>query len=129
MQKKITIVGAGLVGSLCALYMTKRGHKVSIFDEVGMDKLVEKSKKLTNYLLFLLNTIETDRIEIITPNERGCQISIRVKNGNKKLFETITEKGVVADWREPDVIRVAPVPLYNSFSDVFNFCNILKAVI
>jgi kynureninase len=102
---------------------------LSIFDEAGMDKLVAKSKKLTDYLLFLLNTIETDRIEIITPEERGCQISIRVKNGNKELFDKITEKGVIADWREPDVIRVAPVPLYNSFSDVFNFYNVLKAVI
>jgi len=52
-----------------------------------------------------------------------------VKNGNKELFDKITEKGVIADWREPDVIRVAPVPLYNSFSDVFNFYNILKEVI
>ena len=102
---------------------------LSVFDEVGMDKLLAKSKKLTDYLLFLLNTIETDRIEIITPEEKGCQISIRVKNGNKELFDKITEKGVIADWREPDVIRVAPVPLYNSFSDVFNFYNVLKAVI
>ena len=102
---------------------------LSIFDEVGMEKLVVKSKKLTDYLLFLLNTIETNRIEIITPEEKGCQISIRVKNGNKELFDKITEKGVIADWREPDVIRVAPVPLYNSFSDVFNFYNILKEVI
>ena len=102
---------------------------LSIFDEVGMDKLIAKSKKLTDYLLFLLNTIETDRIEIITPSARGCQISIRVKNGNKELFDKITEKGVVADWREPDVIRVAPVPLYNSFLEVFNFHNRLKAVI
>ncbi|MEC7864017.1 MAG: kynureninase [Bacteroidota bacterium] len=102
---------------------------LSVFDEVGMDRLVAKSKKLTDYLLFLLNTIETDRVEIITPAERGCQISLRVKNGNKELFDIITEKGVIADWREPDVIRVAPVPLYNSFSDVFNFYNILKATI
>ena len=102
---------------------------LSIFDEVGMEKLVSKSKKLTDYLVFLLNTIETDRIEIITPKERGCQISIRVKNGSKELFDKITAKGVVADWREPDVIRVAPVPLYNSFSDVFNFYNILKSAI
>ena len=99
---------------------------LSIFDEVGMDKLVAKSKELTNYLLFLLNTIDTDRIEIITPEERGCQLSIRVKNGNKNLFDAITEKGVVADWREPDVIRVAPIPLYNNFHDVFNFYSILK---
>jgi len=102
---------------------------LSIFDEVGMGKLITKSKKLTDYLLFLLNSIETDRIEIITPKERGCQISIRVKNGNKELFDKITEKGAIADWREPDVIRIAPVPLYNSFLDVFNFYNILKAVI
>ena len=99
---------------------------LSIFDELGMDKLVAKSKELTNYLLYLLNTTDTDRIEIITPEERGCQLSIRVKNGNKNLFDAITEKGVVADWREPDVIRVAPVPLYNSFKDVFNFYSILK---
>ena len=99
---------------------------LSIFDEVGMDKLVAKSKELTNFLLFLLDSIETDRIEIITPEERGCQLSIRVKNGNKILFDAITEKGVVADWREPDVIRVAPIPLYNSYQDVFNFYSILK---
>ena len=100
-----------------------------IFDEVGMDKLIAKSKKLTGYLLFLLHSIETNRIEIITPEERGCQISIRVKNGNKELFDEITKRGVVADWREPDVIRVAPVPLYNTFLDIFSFYNILKSVI
>ena len=99
---------------------------LSIFDEVGMEKLVSKSKKLTDYLVFLLNSIETDRIEIITPKERGCQLSIRVKNGDKKLFDSITREGVIADWREPDVIRVAPIPLYNSFQDVFNFYSILK---
>ena len=99
---------------------------LSIFDEVGMDKLVLKSKKLTDYLVFLLNSVKTDRIEIITPEERGCQLSIRVKNGDKKLFDSITVKGVIADWREPDVIRVAPIPLYNSFQDVFNFYSILK---
>ena len=102
---------------------------LSIFDEIGIDKLVAKSKKLTDYLLFLLNTIQTDRIDIITPDKRGCQISIRVKMGDKDLFDRITKEGVVADWREPDVIRIAPVPLYNSFLDVFNFYNILKSVI
>jgi kynureninase len=99
---------------------------LSIFDEVGMNKLVSKSKKLTDYLVFLLNSIETDRIEIITPKERGCQLSIRVKNGDKKLFDSITVNGVIADWREPDVIRVAPIPLYNSFQDVFKFYTILE---
>jgi len=102
---------------------------LSIFDEVGMDRLVEKSKRLSNYLIFLLHNIETDKINIITPEEKGCQISIQVKNGNKKLFKSITEKGVIADWREPDVIRIAPVPLYNSFTDVYKFYKILETVL
>ena len=79
--------------------------------------------------MFLLSTIKSDRISIITPEERGCQLSIRVKNGNKNLFDIITEKGVIADWREPDVIRIAPVPLYNSFEDTFKFYTILKEVL
>jgi len=99
---------------------------LSIFDEVGMNALVLKSQKLTDYLIFLLDSIDTNRINVITPKKRGCQISIRVNNGNKILFDAITKKGVIADWREPDVIRVAPVPLYNSFTDVFNFYTILK---
>ena len=102
---------------------------LSIFDEVGMPSLIAKSKKLTSYLVFLLNQIKTDRINIITPEQRGCQISLSVKDGNKNLFDQITSKGVIADWREPDVIRVAPVPLYNSFLDVFNFYKILEDII
>ena len=100
---------------------------LSIFDEVGMDALLKKSKKLTNYLLDLLNHIDSDRINIITPKDKGCQLSIQVKEGDKKLFERITDKGVIADWREPDVIRVAPVPLYNNYTDVFKFYQILAS--
>jgi kynureninase len=95
----------------------------------GMRKLVEKSRKLTGYLEFLLAEIGDERISVITPanpTERGCQLSIRVKDADKNLFETLSEKGVVADWREPDVIRVAPVPLYNSFTDVFRFAETLR---
>ena len=99
---------------------------LSIFDEVGMGRLIEKSKHLTAYLVFLLEKIDSNKINIITPKERGCQISIQVKDSNKKLFDSITKKGVMADWREPDVIRIAPVPLYNTFTDVFNFYKILK---
>ena len=102
---------------------------LSIFDEAGMSSLVTKSKKLTSYLVFLLHQISTDRINIITPEQRGCQISISVKNGNKDLFNEITKKGVIADWREPDVIRVAPVPLYNSFLDVYNFYKVLEDIL
>ncbi len=102
---------------------------LDIFEEAGMENLLEKSRKLTGYLEFLLEQIKTDRIEIITPtneNERGCQLSIRVKNADKNLFNEITKRGVIADWREPDVIRVAPVPLYNSFLDVWEFVKILS---
>ena len=99
---------------------------LSIFDEVGMDSLVAKSNQLTNYLRFLLNSIENYKIEIITPKKSGCQLSIRVINGSKTLFDMITNEGVISDWREPDVIRVAPVPLYNNHEDIYMFYNILK---
>jgi len=102
---------------------------LEIFDEAGMENLTEKSRKLTDYLEFLLNEINNERISVITPNdssERGCQLSIRVQNADKNLFKAITLRGVIADWREPDVIRVAPVPLYNSFDDVYKFAGILK---
>ncbi len=102
---------------------------LSLFDEVGMENLIDKSKKLTSYLVFLMENLSSNRISIITPEERGCQISIRVLNGNKQLFDEITTRGVIADWREPDVIRVAPVPLYNSYMDVFNFYKILEDIL
>ena len=101
---------------------------LEIFDEVGMPPLREKSVKLTGYLEFLLGRIDSDRITVITPSDpeqRGCQLSIRVANADKSLFEKITARGVFADWREPDVIRVAPVPLYNSYRDVYAFTKIL----
>jgi kynureninase len=102
---------------------------LEIFDEATMPVLREKSVRLTGYLERLLHEIDTDRIEVITPSapeQRGCQLSIRVKDADKSLFEAITSRGVFADWREPDVIRVAPVPLYNNFEDVSRFCEILK---
>jgi len=105
---------------------------LDIFEEVGMKKLNEKSRQLTGYLEFLLDEIKNDDIRIITPRDpaqRGCQLSIQVKNADKSLFEKITEKGVIADWREPDVIRVAPVPLYNSFSDVYRFAKVLETAL
>lgn len=102
---------------------------IEIFDEAGMQNLRAKSEKLTGYLEFLLDQINDERVSVITPRDpkqRGCQLSIRVQNGNKSVFEKITARGVFADWREPDVIRVAPVPLYNSFGDVHKFAEILK---
>ncbi|MEO5860805.1 MAG: kynureninase [Pyrinomonadaceae bacterium] len=102
---------------------------LEIFDEAGMSDLRAESIELTNHLEKLLREIDDDRISIITPSDsgqRGCQLSIRVRDPEKSLFEAITARGVVADWREPDVIRVAPVPLYNTLEDVESFAKILK---
>jgi len=102
---------------------------LDIFEKVGMDALTKKSIRLTGYLEFLLDEINDDRISIITPRnpkQRGCQLSIQVKGVGKSLYDAITNEGVIADWREPDVIRVAPIPLYNTFEDVYSFASIFK---
>ena len=102
---------------------------LDIFMEAGMENLRKKSFLLTGYLEYLIDEMNLNKIKIITPRdpkERGCQLSIQVENADKSLFNKITKKGVIADWREPDVIRVAPVPLYNSFEDVFKFVEVLK---
>ncbi|SEC86332.1 Kynureninase [Tenacibaculum sp. MAR_2009_124] len=102
---------------------------LDMFEEVGMKDLREKSEKLTGYFEYLIGQIETDRIRIITPSnpkERGCQLSIQVKNADKNLHKKLTENNIITDWREPDVIRCAPVPMYNSFQDVFKMVEILK---
>lgn len=101
---------------------------LDIFDEAGIKLLRRKSIMLTSYLEFLIKEKRNPDIEIITPeeeNERGCQLSLRVKKEGKKLYEKLIGKGVFCDWREPDVIRAAPVPLYNSFEDVWKFSEML----
>lgn len=111
------------------LSMAALKASLEIFEEVGMKALIAKSRKVTAYLEYLVGTLETDRIEIISPKQpelRGAQLSLRVLNSNKSLFVKISGKGVIADWREPDVIRIAPAPLYNNYSDVYEFVQILK---
>ncbi len=105
---------------------------LALFDEVGMVRLRKKSEKLTAYFEYLIHQLNDGRIEIITPAEpenRGCQLSIRVKNADKSLHDILMEEGIITDWREPDVIRTAPVPLYNSFSDVFGFVDKLSKIL
>jgi len=104
---------------------------LEIFDEAGMNNLRKKSLLLTGYLEFLLKSIENynEYFTIITPsdkNERGCQLSLLMKKSGRKVFNKITKAGVIADWREPDVIRVAPAPLYNTFEEVFLFCQLFE---
>jgi len=106
---------------------------MEIFDEVGMHKLEEKSLLLTNFMEFVLNDI-TERFdncnfEIITPKEtiaRGCQLSVLMHGQGKEMFDFLTAEGVIADWREPNVIRMAPVPLYNTFEDVYQLGQIIE---
>ena len=105
---------------------------LEIFHEAGMKQLREKSEKLTSYLELLLKSNLDNKITIITPTStksRGSQLSIRLKNPIKNIMETLHEREVICDWREPDVIRVAPVPLYNSFEDCYKFVHILKKII
>jgi kynureninase len=106
---------------------------MDIFDEVGMPKLIEKSRKLTNFMEFVFNDIsvryDNCNFEIITPKEeryRGCQLSVLMHGQGKEMFDYITKEGVIADWREPNVIRLAPVPLYNSFEDIFKLGQIIE---
>jgi kynureninase len=110
-------------------------HRASLelFREAGgMKPLREKSLQLTGFLEFVIQDISRAlnfKIDIITPQnpaERGCQLSLIVAENGKTLHEKLTEAGIIADWREPSVIRVAPVPLYNSFEDAYNFGQILK---
>ncbi|MBS1486787.1 MAG: kynureninase [Bacteroidetes bacterium] len=104
---------------------------LKIFDEAGMKSLRAKSLMLTGYLEFLLKEIPHNAhyFSIITPKNpkaRGCQLSLLMKKNGKKVFNAISRAGVVADWREPDVIRIAPVPLYNTFEEIFLFVKIFS---
>lgn len=99
---------------------------MQIYDDVGMIAICDKSKIMTGYMEFLLKE-NLPEINIITPNDpnqRGCQLSLVIPGG-KAIFESISQKGVVCDWREPNVIRVAPHPLYNQYSEVYNFVQII----
>ncbi len=105
---------------------------LDVFKEAGFDKLCSKSIALTGYFEFLINQLNNSDIKIITPlnpEERGCQLSIQVKNADKSLHKKLTDAGIITDWREPDVIRCAPVPLYNSFKDIYEFVERLKKVL
>jgi kynureninase len=106
---------------------------LELFDEVGMEELCKKRDELTAYLEFVIDDVshryDNVNFEIITPrdrNQRGAQLSILVHGQGKPLFDFISDEGVVADWREPNVIRIAPAPLYNNFEDVFRFGQVLE---
>jgi kynureninase len=115
--------------------LSMAAHKTSLklFSEAGMKNVVEKGRQLNAYLQFIIeNAIRVNtklELQIITPPApaRGCQISLLTGDNGKSLFDYLTSKGVVADWRNPNVIRIAPVPLYNSFEDIYQFGVILES--
>ena len=119
------------------LGMAAHWASLEFFVEVGMERLNEKTVLLTGYLEFILDELTAKyqdqcRFEIITPREkhrRGAQLSILVHGKGKALFDALSANGVVADWREPNVIRVAPAPLYNSFEDVYYLGKLLEEAI
>jgi kynureninase len=104
---------------------------LELFQQARIERLREKSTALTSFLELLLRPLEPS-VELITPRApaaRGCQLSVRIPSRGRRVLDRLSELGVICDWREPDVIRVAPVPLYNSFEDVFTFGERLARVL
>ncbi len=105
---------------------------VEMFDEIGMEALMQKRDLITAYLEFIIDDIAKEigsNLEIITPrnkDERGSQLSVILHGEGKELFHYLMREGVIVDWREPAVIRLAPVPLYSSFEEMYEFGQILK---
>ena len=103
---------------------------LNVFLEAGLSRLIEKSRTLTDYLRWLIEQRFFDRIGILTRDDgRGAQLSLVVQDSNiegKALFDRLCELNVTGDWREPDVIRIAPAPLYNSYTDVYEFVERLE---
>jgi kynureninase len=111
--------------------MVAHNASLDLFDKTGMKELRAKSEELTGYMEYLLKQVTHLPFTIITPTEpskRGCQLSMLFHERGREVFERLTENGVIADWREPNVIRIAPVPLYNTFEDAFRFYEILMGL-
>jgi kynureninase len=116
--------------------MLLAAHKTSleIFQEAGFTNLVSKSKQLSAYLFFVLDHINQpeEKFRILTPrhpDERGCQVSLSIHQNAKAVFDELLPNGIFADWREPNVIRVAPVPLYNTFEEIYIFAATLQHIL
>ena len=99
---------------------------LEIFAAAGIERLREKSEWLTGYLEFMLDQHPPGKFTLLTPREpyhRGAQLSIRIHQGGHRICDRLVDQGAICDWREPDVLRVAPVPLYNTYADVHHFAN------
>ena len=120
------------ISNLPVLSLAPYLASVELFAEIGMEALIAKRNTITAYLEFVLHEIDREvkgNFEIITPSnpsERGCQLSVFLHGEGRSLFDYLMKNGVIVDWREPNVIRLAPVPLYTSFEDIYHFGQILK---
>ncbi len=120
------------ISNLPVLTLAPYLASVEMFAEIGMDALIEKRNQITSYLEYILHEIDKEvkgNFEIITPSnqeERGCQLSVFLHGEGRSLFEYLMKNGVITDWREPNVIRFAPAPLYCSYEDMYEFGQILK---
>ncbi|MBN9484165.1 MAG: kynureninase [Bacteroidetes bacterium 43-93] len=111
--------------------MVSHNAALDIFDKAGMAALHEKSERMTGYMEWLLKQVKHLPFTIITPTEpkrRGCQLSMLFGDRGREVFDKLTDAGVVADWREPNVIRIAPVPLYNTFEDCYRLYEVLMSI-
>jgi kynureninase len=114
------------------LSMAALRASMDIFQAAGMEQLRTKSLSMTGYLEFLLGQNSSHHFSMITPcdpSRRGAQISIRIPRNGREICDELAEEGVIGDWREPDTFRVAPVPLYNSYLDVYNFAQRFAAAL
>jgi kynureninase len=120
------------ISNLPVLSLAPYLASVELFAEIGMEALIQKRNQITSYLEFVLRQIDQEvngNFEIITPSnplERGCQLSVFLHGEGRSLFDYLMKNGVIIDWREPNVIRLAPVPMYTSFEDIYRFGQILK---
>ena len=111
--------------------MVAHNASLDIFEKAGIQALREKSVNLTGYMEFLLRKITPLPCEIITPSEparRGCQISMLFAEKGREVFDALTNRGIIADWREPNVVRIAPVPLYNTYEDCYRMYETMMEI-
>jgi kynureninase len=107
---------------------------LKVFEDAGWENLLEKQQKLNAYLWFLLNELNRSQpeqvIQVLTPaQDRGCQVSLFMLKNGKQIYDSLMAQDIIVDWREPNVIRLAPVPLYNTFADVWNFYEAIKKML
>jgi kynureninase len=118
--------------------LSMAAHKAAldIYEQVGMNALRKKSELMSEYLFYLIQLLQIQypqaNIQIITPNDpaaRGCQVSIIIPNKGKQVYNALLKNQIIVDWREPDVIRLAPVPIYNRFDEIARFYNVMKDIL